>query len=341
VIEIDGSMGEGGGQVLRTSLALSLLTSSPLRIRQIRAGRAKPGLMRQHLLAVQAAAAISRAEVSGDTLGSHELTFRPGAIRGGQHRFATSGAGSTTLVLQTVLLPLVLGAKEASSLTFEGGTHNPMAPPFDFVELALAPLLARMGVKLELSLKRHGFYPAGGGEWLATVFPAERLEHLELLERGAIRAQSATALLASLPMTVALRELDALCGALGWERQWGRPRVASESRGPGNALFAVVQSEHVTEVVTGFGERGVPAEQIAAGVAAETARYLAASVPVGEHLADQLLLPMALGHGGVLRTVAPSLHTTTQLELLRLFIGTESSLIEEAPDVWRIEIAGR
>jgi RNA 3'-terminal phosphate cyclase (ATP) len=173
------------------------------------------------------------------------------------------------------------------------------------------------------------------------VHPVERLQHLELLERGEIRAQSATALLASLPMVVALRELDALCGALGWERAWGRPRVANESRGPGNALFAVVESEHVTEVVTGFGERGVPAEQIAAAVAAETARYLAAGVPVGEHLADQLLLPLALGQGGVLRTVKPSLHTTTQLDLLRLFIGTRSVVTEEAPDVWRIEVAGR
>lgn len=333
-------MGEGGGQVLRTSLALSLLTSTPLRMRNIRAGRAKPGLMRQHLLAVQAAASISEAELSGAELGSRELTFRPSKIRGGQHRFATSGAGSTSLVLQTILLPLVLSAEEPSQLTFEGGTHNPMAPPFDFVERALLPLLARLGIRLEVELNRHGFYPAGGGAWSASVFPAKRLEHLELLQRGEIRACSATALLANLPMNIAVRQLDALCGALGWERHSGRPRVVNESRGPGNALFAVVESEHVTEVITGFGERGVAAEQVAASVAAETARYLAAGVPVGEHLADQLLLPMALGAGGVFRTVAPSLHTTTQLELLRLFIGTRATATEEGPDAWRIEVAG-
>jgi RNA 3'-terminal phosphate cyclase (ATP) len=199
MLTIDGSMGEGGGQVLRSSLALSLLTSTPLRIGKIRAGRARPGLMRQHLMAVHAATTISDAEVSGAELGSTELTFRPQAIRAGDYRFAIGGAGSTTLVFQTILLPLLLGASAPSTLCFEGGTHNPMAPPFEFLQRVFLPLLARMGARVEVSLSRHGFYPAGGGRWSATVHPAARLARLDLLERGAVHTQSAVALCASVP----------------------------------------------------------------------------------------------------------------------------------------------
>jgi RNA 3'-terminal phosphate cyclase (ATP) len=334
-------MGEGGGQLLRSSLALSLLTSTPFRITKIRAGRARPGLMRQHLMAVHAAATISDAETSGAELGSTALEFRPKAIRGGDYRFAIGGAGSSTLVFQTVLLPLLLGSAEPSTLSFEGGTHNPMAPPFDFLARTFLPLLSRMGARVEVELHRYGFYPAGGGSWSATVYPAPRLERLELLERGDIKGTSARALVASIPASVGLRELEALSAALGWERTSCRPLMISDSRGPGNALLAVIESEQVTEVVTGFGDRGVPAERVAGLVAEEVRRYLAAGVPVGEHLADQLLLPMALGQGGCFRTLEPSLHCTTQAQLLQLFVGTVVSMTPEAAGVWRIELESR
>jgi RNA 3'-terminal phosphate cyclase (ATP) len=341
VLTIDGSMGEGGGQVLRSSLALSLLSATPFRITGIRAGRARPGLMRQHLAAVNAAAEISDARVEGAEIGSTRLEFQPQAIRGGNYTFAIGGAGSTTLVFQTVLLPLLLGAATPSSLTFEGGTHNPMAPPFEFIARTFLPLLARLGGQVQVELTRHGFYPAGGGRWSAQVEPSRRLERLELLERGTLGARSARALFASLPASVALRELDTLATALDWERAACRPRMVEDSCGPGNALLAFIESEHITEVVTGFGERGVSAERVAAGVASEVARYLAANVPVGEHLADQLLLPMALGAGGVFRTVQPSQHCLTQLSLLKLFLGTSAVVAEEGDDVWRIEVVGR
>lgn len=331
-------MGEGGGQVLRTSLALSLLTATPLRIVKIRAGRSRPGLMRQHLMAVQAAATISGAEVSGAELGSSELSLRPGTLRAGEYRFAIGGAGSTTLVLQTILLPLLLGATARSTVHFEGGTHNPMAPPFDFLERCFLPLLARMGARVEVSLERHGFYPAGGGVWKATVEPATRLARLDVLERGQIRARTASALCASISGSIGVRQVDALSSTLGWERKDCRPLMISGTRGPGNALIATIESEHVTEQITCFGERGISSEQVAAGVSKEVQRYLAAGVPVGEHLADQLLLPMALGGGGSFRTLAPSLHCRTQLELLRLFLGTKASTTEESHDVWRIDV---
>jgi RNA 3'-terminal phosphate cyclase (ATP) len=338
MMSIDGSMGEGGGQVLRSSLALSLLTSTPLRISKIRAGRAKPGLMRQHLLAVTAAAAISDADVSGAELGSQDLDFRPQTVRGGDYHFALGGAGSTTLVFQTILLPLLLGASAPSRLRFEGGTHNPLAPPFDFLAHVYLPLLARMGARVDIALARHGFYPAGGGDWSAQVQPTQGLQRLELLERGAIRRQSAAALCANVDGAVGVREVNALCSSLGWSREECRPRMLPGTRGSGNALLATIESEHVTEQVTGFGERGVSAERVASLVVEEVQRYLASGAPVGEHLADQLLLPMALGRGGAFRTVAPSLHCRTQMELIPRFLPVRVSAAEEAPDLWRIEV---
>ena len=343
MLTIDGSMGEGGGQLLRSSLALSLLTATPFRITKIRAGRARPGLMRQHLVAVNAAAEIGDAEVIGAEIGSTEVAFHPKVIRGGDYAFAIGGAGSTTLVFQTILFPLLLGeaASKPSTITFEGGTHNPMAPPFDFLERTFLPLLARMGGRVEVELARYGFYPAGGGRWTAMIYPAGSLERLELLDRGEIRSQRAVALVAQIPPSVAMRELHTLAEALGWDRASCRPKMIEDSHGPGNALLAVVESDRVTEVITGFGERGVRAEAIAEAVAQEMARYLKANVPVGEHLADQLLLPMALGGGGVFRTVKPSQHCLTQIELLKLFLGTSVALLQETEDAWRVEVSRR
>jgi RNA 3'-terminal phosphate cyclase (ATP) len=341
VIVIDGSMGEGGGQVLRTSLALSLFTGAPLRISRIRAGRPKPGLMRQHLAAVRAAAAVSGAEVLGAELGSTELELRPGPLAAGDYRFAVGSAGSTTLVLQTILLPLLLGTSAPTTLRFEGGTHNPMAPPFDYLARCFLPLLARMGARVELALERHGFYPAGGGVWTATVYPAPRLARLELLERGVVRRRTASALCAQISGAIGVRQVRALSTALGWESQDCLPLMISGTSGPGNALIATVESEHVTEQFTGFGERGLSSERVAGRVVEEVRRYLSAEVPVGEHLADQLLLPMALGEGGSFRTLAPSGHSRTQLELLGRVLGTRASALEERGDVWRIDVAGR
>jgi RNA 3'-terminal phosphate cyclase (ATP) len=335
---IDGSMGEGGGQVLRSSLSLSLLTGMAVAIKNIRAGRARPGLMRQHLTAVNAAAAIGAADVSGAEIGSRELEFRPKAVRAGDYTFTTGGAGSTTLVFQTVLYPLLLAADAPSTLRLEGGTHNPMAPPVDFLEHALLPLLTRMGARIAIRFERHGFHPTGGGAWSATIHPAPRLGRLELLQRGDIRSRRATALVAQIPPSVAVREIETLAAALGWDRSCCRPLVIKDSRGPGNALVATVQSEHVTEVFTGFGERALRAERVAEGVAQEVRRYLDAGVPLGEHLADQLLLPMALGDGGAFRTLALSDHSITQIALLRLFLGVEVTTHEEAHDAWRVEV---
>lgn len=338
MLTIDGSYGERGGQILRSSLALSLLTATPFRISKIRAGRSRPGLMRQHLTAVRAAAAIGDAEVSGAELGSTEVVFHPKAIRGGDHTFKTGGAGSTTLVFQTVLYPLLLGTSVPSTLRFEGGTHNPMAPPFEFLADAFLPQLAKMGARVALTLTTHGFYPAGGGVWSATISPIEQLSRLELRERGDVRATRAVALVAQLSGAVAVRELDVLVAKLGWERSAGRPHVVRPAHGPGNALVATIESEHATEVFTGFGERGVSAERVAEDVAAEITRYLRSGAAVGEHLADQLLLPMALGGGGSFHTVKPSGHVLTQIMLLETFLGARVTTQEVGEDLHLIDV---
>ena len=339
MLTIDGAMGEGGGQVLRTSLALSLVTGQSLRMTGIRARRDRPGLMRQHLAAVHAAQQIGEAEVTDDRIGSRNLTFIPRALRAGDYRFAIGTAGSTTLVLQTVL-PALLLAPGPSTVLLEGGTHNPNAPPFDFLQKAFLPLLERMGPRVSAVLERYGFYPAGGGRVRVTVAPA-RLAPLDLRERGSVRACRARSVVARLPRGIAQRELAAIGQRLGWEADRLQAEEVSDVSGPGNVLTVEIESAHVTEVFTGFGERGVPAERVAEGVANEASHYLAAGVPVGAHLADQLLVPLALAGAGRFKTLAPSLHTRTNIEVIQRFVPVAFEWGREQPDVWEIHVRPR
>lgn len=318
MLSIDGSEGEGGGQILRSSLALSMVTGTPVRIHDIRARRARPGLMRQHLTAVQAAARVSGAQVEGDEVGSREIAFEPGEIRPGEYRFDIGTAGSTTLIFQTVL-PALLQASGPSTLVLEGGTHNPQAPPFDFLDRAFLPLLRRMGARVQAELERPGFYPAGGGRLRMTITPSGPLDGLELLDRGEILDRRAVAILSSLPRHIAERELRHVERETGWERSAFEIREV-RSPGPGNILLLEIEAEAVTEVFAGFGEKGVRAEEVAERALREMRRYLDAGVPVGEHLADQLLLPLALAGSGAFMTVPLSLHAMTQIELIPRFL---------------------
>jgi RNA 3'-terminal phosphate cyclase (ATP) len=301
MIELDGAAGEGGGQILRTSLALAMCTGQPFTLDRIRARRSKPGLMRQHLTAVQAAARISNARVEGDAVGSKEITFAPSAVKPGDYHLAVGTAGSTTLILQTIL-PALLLAPGSSRLTLEGGTHNPMAPPFEFLDRAYLPLLRKMGADVEATLERAGFYPAGGGRLSVTVKPTGELQKIDLLERGEIRHRRGTVLLANLPGHIAEREVKTLTQLTNWDPSCFEIRKI-DSAGPGNAVLLELESDHVTEVFTAFGEAGVTAERVADLAVREMRHYLAAGVPVGEHLADQLLLPMALAGSGSFRTL--------------------------------------
>jgi len=231
---INGAMGEGGGQVLRTSLALSICTGQPFKITNIRAGRKKPGLQRQHLTAVRAARDISDAQVEGDEIGSNILSFIPGAVKPGNYHFAIGTAGSTTLLLQAILYPLLLAEKE-SHLVLSGGTHNTHAPPYDFLAQAFLPLLNRMGPKVTLTIDRYGFYPHGGGQLTVHITPTSRLKGISLKKRGQILTQQARALITEIPEHVAKRELRQVGKKLNWN-SLHICQLPSEY-GPGNALL--------------------------------------------------------------------------------------------------------
>jgi len=336
MVTIDGSYGEGGGQILRTSLALSLVTGKPFSIHNIRAGRKKPGLMRQHLTAVNAAAEIGKAALEGNSIGSQAFTFEPEMIKPGKYHFAIGSAGSCTLVFQTILPALII-AGEPSEIILEGGTHNPFAPPFDFLEKAFLPVINRMGPKVDAVLERPGFYPAGGGRFKVSINPAG-LKRFDLLERGNIINKTARACVANLPVNIANRELKVIRKMLKWERERLKAVEVENSQGPGNILTVEVESDHITEVFTGFGEKGISAEKVAKRAVKSVQEYLAFNVPVGRYLADQLLIPMALAGGGIFRTLSPTKHTTTNVEIIKKFLDVEIAVNEYDQNQWEIEI---
>lgn len=330
MLTIDGSQGEGGGQVLRSALALSLVTGKPFAIKNIRGRRKNPGLMRQHLTAVQAAVEVGQARVNGASLHSSQLTFEPGPVRAGDYHFAVGTAGSATLVLQTVL-PALLCADDPSTLRLEGGTHNPWAPPFDFLAKSFLPLVNRMGPRVEAALVRPGFYPAGGGEFIVTIEPAAEMRPIELLERGETKRTTATAKVAHLPRHIAERELKVIGRRLGLADEDFVVEEVADSRGPGNVVVIEIESEHVTEVFTGFGEKQIPAEAVAEKAVQQARRYLSKGAAVGEYLTDQLLIPMAMAGGGAFRSMGLSLHARTNIEVIKMFLDVSFAIDESDP----------
>ncbi|HWS52926.1 MAG TPA: RNA 3'-terminal phosphate cyclase [Pyrinomonadaceae bacterium] len=337
MLSIDGSFGEGGGQIIRTSLALSLVTGKAFRVYNVRARRAKPGLQPQHLTAVTSAAEVGRARVEGARVGAKEFTFVPGEVEPGQYRFAIGTAGSTTLVLQAVLPPL-LRARGPSLLTFEGGTHNPHAPPFEFIEKTFLPLVNRTGPTVTVELERYGFYPPGGGRFSVYVEPTAEPRRLDLAERGLVLAERARALCVNLRPDIGERELKVVAEQMGLPLDRLRLETSDNAISPGNVLTVEVESENLTEVFTGIGQRGVRAEEVAARAVEEAKRYLGAGAPVGEHLADQLLIPLALARGGSYTTGPLSPHTTTNIEVVKTFLPVEITTTQLTEEVWKIEV---
>jgi RNA 3'-terminal phosphate cyclase (ATP) len=338
MLTIDGSFGEGGGQIIRTSCALSLISGKPFRVENVRARREKPGLQRQHLTAVMAAAEIGRAEVRGAEVGAREFAFIPGEVRPGDYVFRIGTAGSTTLVLQTVLPPLMI-ANGPSRLNLEGGTHNVHAPPFEFLERTFLPMVRRMGPRVTLNLKRYGFYPPGGGRFNVSIEPMVALDRLDLNERGEIRDQRARALVVKLPPAIGERELAVIKEQMGWNEEQLRVETSNNALSPGNVLTIEIESEHLTEVITGMGVRGVRAETVAEGAVEEAQQYLAVGAPVGVHLADQLLIPLALAGVGSYTTGPLSLHTTTNIEVIQKFLDVEISTTQVSEQTWKIEVS--
>jgi len=334
MIKIDGAYGEGGGQILRTSLSLSMLTGQAVQINHIRSRRRKPGLLRQHLTAVNAAAAISGAITSGAVIDSSELTFSPQCIKSGKYHFAVGTAGSTLLVLQTIL-PALLAADSPSEVVIEGGTHNSGAPTFDYFAQVFLPVLRRMGGLVEARLQRYGFYPAGSGRIKVDIQPSKLQPH-DLTERGALQRQQVIGLTANLPEKIALQEAQLV--ATAWT---DHPKISVaevESSGPGNVLMLEQEYEHITEMFIGFGELKVPREEVARRVIEQARRYQHALGPAGPYLADQLLLPLALAGGGSLRTVAHTQHTETNLAVIGKFLPLQYKCREIGRDDWEIKL---
>lgn len=343
MITIDGSQSEGGGQILRTSLALSAITGTPVTIEQVRAKRPKPGLQRQHLVAVLAAARVCGGQVEGAELGSRALVFHPQKPIAGDYHFDIGSAGSCTLVLQTVL-PILLHGEGVSTVTITGGTHNGMAPPVEFLAESFLPVLHRVGIGASIELQRHGFYPAGGGAIRATIQPAfggnGSVVPLDLCERGKAIGRHADAIVANLPAHVASREAQAVKHGLHWSHDEVDEREV-RADGPGNVLIARLRYANVTAVVSAVGELRKAAEKVAAEAVSQVRRFTEAGVPVCEHLADQLLLPLVLGKGGRFRTVKPSDHTTTNAAIIARFLGEVVTLEQQGADDWLVTVTGR
>jgi RNA 3'-terminal phosphate cyclase (ATP) len=318
VVHIDGSVGEGGGQMLRSALGLSMVTGRAFRMTNIRSKRSRPGLLRQHATAVRAAAEVSGARVERGELGSTELSFVPGRVRNGSYDFAIGTAGSTSLVLHAIL-PALLFAEGESEVRLSGGTDAMSAPPADHLAQVYVPWLHAMGIEAELRVERRGYYPAGGGRIVLRV-RGGTLTPFDRLARGPLRDMTITARLAGdVPSVVADRELAVVGARLGIERHQLRVERA-DSSGPGNTLQALLRFDAGCELLTEFGARDVKSERVANELANHVQRFLAADVPFYEHSADQLMLLMALAGGGAFTTVALTEHSTTHAQIIGAFL---------------------
>jgi RNA 3'-terminal phosphate cyclase (ATP) len=338
LLVIDGSYGEGGGQIIRTSLALSLVTGKPFRVERARANREKPGLRKQHLTAVTAAAEIGQATVEGAAVGSTEFSFIPGTVIHGDYIFDIGTAGSATLVLQTVLPPLMI-ASGPSMLRLQGGTHNVHAPPFDFLDRTFLPLVSRTGPKILTDLGRYGFYPPGGGRFDVFIEPATKPRRLDLISRGKIREKRARALVVNLPASMAQRELAVVKEKMGLGDNQLHAEISDNAISRGTAVMIEIESEQLTEVFTRIGERGVRAEVIAEQAADEALDYLKTEAPVGGHLADQLLIPLAITGGGSFATGSLTLHTQTNIKVIKEFLDIDISVSHAKNGICTIDVS--
>jgi RNA 3'-terminal phosphate cyclase (ATP) len=321
MIHIDGSQGEGGGQVLRSALSLAVITGKTIRIDGIRARRPKPGLMAQHLRAVQAAAAISNARAEGARLGSTMLTFEPQGLSSGTFHFEIGTAGSTSLVLQTILVPLSLAGGH-SQITIQGGTHVPWSPSFHYLQRHWQPIMRRIGFDFDLELVKAGFYPKGGGEIRCRIRPAGRLGSLTLVERGDCRGIAGISAVALLDERIAERQRDQVIKRLGGEAMPILIEIRKLAAGsPGTMLLLEGEFEWSRWCACTLGARGKPAERVADEAVDAFLTFRATDAPVDSFLVDQLILALALAHGSSeLRCDRISQHLLTNAEVIRAFL---------------------
>lgn len=341
MIEIDGSFGEGGGQILRSALSLSMVTQQPFRITRIRAGRPKPGLAPQHLTGIRAAATISQATVKGDHAGSQEIDFIPRKIQTGRYEFAVGTAGSVSLVFQTLFLPLAL-AQEPSTVSITGGTHVRGAPIFDFLESCWLSYTRQCGLQIDLKMEKAGYYPKGGGRIVGTFRPPQSLKPLNLKERGQLLKLDLHVGISNLPQEIGkrmIREASELLKREGYQAQCTMMAYPS----PGQGIYLWLLADYGSGLIgfSGLGERGVRAEAIARRTVEEFLQFERSKATVDRYLADQLLLPLVCIPGNSFYSTSRiSLHLLTNLEVIQKFLSCKIEVEGELGEPGWVRLSG-
>jgi RNA 3'-terminal phosphate cyclase (ATP) len=321
-IEIDGSYGEGGGQILRTALAFSSILKVPVIIHHIRAGRKKSGLQAQHLKGVEALAHITAAQTEGVSLGSEKVTFIPQKISPGKFRFEVGTAGSVTLLLQALLPPLCY-AKGSSHLTLVGGTHVEWSPPFHYLTEILFPTLKSMGISVRADIERWGWYPQGGGVIRVDIEPGSQMKPISLFDRGPIKRIWGISAISNLPRHVAERQKGEALKRIEREMKMDAEITVLDdapSIGQGSFLFLSAESEGTIAGFSSLGKKGEPAEKVAEEAVMSLKDYMASEGCIDPHLADQLIpfLALAKGNSGFTTTQITE-HLLTNLWVVGLF----------------------
>ena len=346
MIEIDGSHGEGGGQILRTSLTLSVLTGKPVKIHHLRSGRKKPGLKPQHVMSAHAVAQISGGKLFGAELESTELAFHPGHVKSGDYTFDVTilkaSAGSTGLIFQTLLIPLAF-VGSTSRIIMKGGTHVAWSPPADYLREVFLPAVAKMGLQVKMEISRHGFYPIGGGILEVTVKPFQPpLIPLRIEERGDLKKLSVVSKVANLPISIGHRQLERTMTRLTEQgfKAYGETRTV-ESPGKGTFLFILAEFDRVRAGFSALGEIGKRAEQVADEAVDAFLRFWNAQGAMELHLTDQVILYMALAQGESAVTFSKVTdHLKTNIWVIEQFLPVKFITEEDPEGGGRVTVAG-
>ena len=346
MIEIDGSYGEGGGQIVRSALSLSCLFRKPFRIFNIRKGRKKPGLMPQHLTCVRAAQLISGAEVKGDHAGSTELLFSPKEVKGGYFSFDIGTAGSTSLVFQA-LIPALAFSQQKTILTLKGGTHVPLSPSFHYLSGIFIHFLEQLGIRVQIAIESYGFYPKGGGIVRADIFPPKNIKPLRIIGRGSILRLTGYSAVGNLPLSIAERQKDALVKRINYEIKDIKVSPLIEllevpSIGQGTFVYLESRAQHSIAGFTALGARGKKAEVVGEEAAEEFVKYYTTGAALDYHMADQIILYLSMcNEESSFTTSAITKHLITNLWVINLFHEIQYSIEGEVGEKGMVKIKGK